>query len=332
MRALLTALFLLANPATAAECTGQNVFDTMAPDVRMAIEAAARAVPYPEGNLWTATKEGQTVTLVGTYHFDDPRHDQTMALIAPLIDSAATVLVEAGPEEEKALIAHMARDPSLMILPDTTLPELLPAADWDLLAKALSRRGIPPFMAAKFQPWYVTLLLAVPNCGPALAQKPRGLDARILERATASNLPVRALEPYDTVFRIFDLVPAEDQFAMIRNSLATEDRAQDYAVTLADTYFAGHSRLIWELMRAEALTLPGADPTQTAREFEAMEEALMSSRNRAWIPVIETASQSGPVFAAFGALHLPGADGVLNLLDRAGWALEPLTMPRQTAP
>ena len=33
--------------------------------------------------------------------------------------------------------------------------------------------------------------------------------------------------------------------------------------------------------------------------------------------VIEGALQDGPVFAAFGALHLPGDEGVLNLLDQA---------------
>lgn len=50
----------------------------------------------------------------------------------------------------------------------------------------------------------------------------------------------------------------------------------------------------------------------------------MFRRNRAWIPVIEAAAGEGPVFAALGALHLSGADGVLALLQRKGFAIERL--------
>jgi len=53
---------------------------------------------------------------------------------------------------------------------------------------------------------------------------------------------------------------------------------------------------------------------------------LISARNRGWIGVIEAAAANGSVLAAFGALHLPGEDGVLALLDRAGWALSPLPL------
>ena len=58
-----------------------------------------------------------------------------------------------------------------------------------------------------------------------------------------------------------------------------------------------------------------------------LEEALMISRNRAWIPVIEEAAAQGPVVAAFGALHLSGEDGVLNLLAKDGWTVTPLALP-----
>ena len=325
MRALFTALFLIAAPA-GAECVGQNVFDTMPPAKRASIEAAAQAAPYAEGNFWRAEKDGAVVTLVGTFHLDDPRHEATMARIGPWIDAATIVLVEAGPTEEAALKTHLARDPYLMVLKDTTLPELLPPDDWTALSSALKRRGIPPVIAAKFQPWFVSMLLAMPSCEAASPEQTNGLDARVIERATSSLVPVRALEPYDTAIRIFERLTLEEQFAMVRSSLAMEDRAEDYAVTLSDAYFAGHSRLIWELSRAEARDVPGYDLAQIDADFAKMEEELMAIRNRAWIPVIDGAAKAGPVFAAFGALHLSGRDGVLALLEQDGWAILPLSV------
>ncbi|MBL9053177.1 MAG: TraB/GumN family protein, partial [Tabrizicola sp.] len=50
------------------------------------------------------------------------------------------------------------------------------------------------------------------------------------------------------------------------------------------------------------------------------------ARNRAWIPVLTKAAAEGPVFAAFGALHLSGKEGVLNLLEQEGFTIEPLDL------
>lgn len=324
--ALLLSLLLLcigAAPAVA-RCAGRNLIVAMPEEESAALRARADAQPFARGNLWQARRGDDLVTLVGTYHLGDPRHDALLEAIAPQLVTARTVLVEAGPEEEAALTARLARDPAVMVMADASLPELLPPQEWQALAKALTDRGIPAFLGAKFQPWYITLLLAVPSCQLDAAQLDSGLDARIIEAAAAQAIPVRALERYDTLLRLFGTMTQEDQLALIRNSLAMEDRAEDFAVTLSDAYFAGESRLIWELTRAESLRLPGATPEEVEADLAMMEETMINSRNRAWIAEIEQAAAQGPVLAAFGALHLPGPQGVPALLEARGWTLTPL--------
>lgn len=324
--AALTALLLLALPASA-QCTGQNLLDLMSPDERAALIARAEAQPFARGNGWVATKDDQTVTLIGTYHLGDPRHDAVIEAVSPRIDAATTVLVEAGPAEQQQLVDLMARDPSLLVLTDTSLPEMLGPEDWASLSAALQQRGIPAFMAAKFQPWYISLMLATPPCALAAAAARDGLDARVIDRAKARGIPIQALEPYDSVFRIFDLLPMPDQIDMILYSLAMESRAADFSATLADSYFSGQSQLAWDLMRHHALHSPGRDPAKTEADLALMEEAMVTRRNQAWIPVIEAAAARGPVLAAFGALHLPGRLGIPNLLAERGWTLTPLPLP-----
>jgi uncharacterized protein len=327
IRATLVALFALTGLAQA-ECNGQNMLGTLPPDEVAAIATATASYPYPAGNFWTARRGDSVIHIVGTYHLDDPRHDAVMTALTPVIAAARTVLVEAGPDEEKALMARMTEDPSVLFITEgPTLLEQMPPDDWARVAEAMQARQIPPFMAAKFQPWYVTVMLSIPPCAMAALAEPNGLDHRIMTAATEADVPVRALEPYDTIFSVFGAMQGGDQIEMIMTSLAMEDRAEDFSVTMADLYFDGESRFIWELMRSEALKLPGYTQQRVAEEFAMMEDALMVRRNRAWIPVIESAAADGPLFVAFGALHLSGEDGVLNLLAQEGWTIAPWPVP-----
>lgn len=319
--------WLAASPGTAA-CAGRNLLSDLEPGRLAEIEAEAESVPFATGNFWRATRGEEVITIAGTYHFDDPRHVPNLEGLRSHITSATTVLVEAGPEEEKALMAHIAKDPSTMVITEgLPLNQRLPPEVWDPLKRALSDRGIPPFMTAKFQPWYVLTLLSIPPCAmSAMTEKPKGLDGAVIDTALAAGVPVRGLEPFDTLFTIFDSMTAEELTEMLVSTLAIEEMSEDYFTTLVDSYFAGESRKAWELMRFVSYDLPGYTREQIDADFARMEELVSSARNRAWIPVLTDAAAQGPVFTAFGALHLSGQDGVLNLLQKEGFTLEELPL------
>lgn len=323
--ALTLALAPLPALAFPAGCIGRDLVADL-PEAELAtLRAAVDAVPYPQGNHWRATKDGQEVTILGTYHLADPRHEATLDQALDALAGATRLLVEGGPEEEAQLVAAMGSTPDLILLPEgRTLVDLLPPEDWAALSDALRARAIPPFMAARFRPWFVSVTLSLPACAAQAVMEKEGLDALLIKTAQDIGIPVGALEPWDTAFRIFEAMPMDSQIGMIRSTLAIEHQAEDFLFTLAEAYFREDSRLTWELMRRVALTLPGATPEQVEAEFALMEEALMDGRNRAWIPVIEAAAAEGPVVVAFGALHLAGEEGVLNLLAQRGWTLERL--------
>jgi uncharacterized protein YbaP (TraB family) len=323
----LAAALVLVPMGAFAQCAGSNLIDALSPEARHDLTIATDAQPFARGNLWQATKGETTVTIIGTYHIDDPRHDATLNRISPMLQTATTLLVEAGPEEESALKKAVIRDPGLMLITEgPSLLEQLTPTEWDELSTAMTARSIPPFMVAKFKPWYVSVMLGMPPCAIDAVKLENGLDKRIIEFARERELPVKALEPYDTVFKMFGQMTAEDQINMIRSTLIFEDQTEDFSFTLAEAYFAEDSRTMWEFMRKISATVPGYTPEKAKAEFDRMEEVLMTARNRAWIPVIEQAAGNGPVFVAFGALHLSGEAGVLNLLQQNGWTVKRLPL------
>lgn len=53
-------------------------------------------------------------------------------------------------------------------------------------------------------------------------------------------------------------------------------------------------------------------------------ELLLDFRNKLWIPRISKYSQKGQMLYAFGAAHLAGENGVINLLRKAGFTVTPV--------
>lgn len=323
--AILLAL-LLALPAHAEACNGRNLITALPPADLATLQAKAE-VPFAQGNLWRATKDGQEIILAGTYHLGDPRFAPILALLTPHLAASTALLVEAGPLEEAALKAKVAKDPSLMLLTKgPTLPERLSPVDWASLSAALKARGMPPVMAAKMQPWLVATMLQMPAClFPITPAATQGLDKQLIALAQASAKPIKALEPADAILSIFGQIPPDQQLEMLMQTVATDAQSDDMATTLSDSYFAGESRLFWEFSALQMAALPGMTAERAATEMALVERAMISSRNANWIPVLEAAAEKGPILAAFGALHLPGETGVLNLLAQSGWHLSPLT-------
>ncbi len=317
-----------------AECGGRDLLADMPRTERATLADAVAKAPYTVGNLWRATKAGAEVTLVGTYHLDDPRHLATMNRIEPLIRGASSVLVESGPEQEAAMMKAMADNPGLLLITEgPSLLEQLPPDEWARVAAAMRARSIPPFMAAKFRPWYVAVMLGMPPCAMQRAtpgDMPNGLDQRVITVAETAGIPVQSLESFDMIFELFNGMTPFQQIRLIQSSMLFEDMSEDFNATLANAYFAEDSYTMWEYMRQVgremSITVEGLTVAEAEAEFALMEETMVNARNRAWIPVIEQAASKGPLFIAFGALHLPGEQGVLNLLEQAGWTLERLPL------
>ncbi|TNH40223.1 TraB/GumN family protein [Paracoccus haeundaensis] len=323
------ALFALSGHGAMAACTGQNLFDTMPAERAAAIEAASRDVPFRQGLLYQAVRDDQRITLVGTYHFGDARHQPMIERVRPLIDQAHALYVEAAPAEEARLTKALTEDPTLMVDPDgPTLPERLSPDEWDALSQAMLDRGTPGVITARMRPWYVALMLGVSPCMVrTMAEQggeSGGLDHLLVAEAQDAGTPVRSLEPWDTIFGLFEGLTPEQELDMIRASLPAASYADDYAVTLTDAYFDGDVWKIWEFGRFDAYANSGLSRKEVDRQMDLAQTRLMDDRNRAWIaPLLEGAAKAGDegIVAAFGALHLPGEAGVLSLLQDEGFTI-----------
>lgn len=315
-----------ASPA-AALCEGPSMLDRLTPEARAELDARVEAMPFSRGLMWQAERDGRLVTLVGTMHVHDPRLDAIAARVEPMLDEVDMLLLEVTPAEERRMQGALGRDPSLMFLTEgPTLPEMLDEPTWTMLADAARARNIPPFMAAKFRPWFLMLSLATPACAMAHAGNGQeGLDFALMDAAEERGLAMRALEPWDTLFTVLETGTMEEQLDFLRMGVLDPALQEEMFVTMLDGYFAGEVGMVWELGRVSLDFIPGVDPQEADALFAEMEERLLTARNLAWIPVIEEAAAAHErVMVAAGAAHLPGEKGVLALMEARGWTITPL--------
>ena len=330
---LVTATFLTfaAMPA-AAQCVGESYLKQLPASEQAALAAVAADTPYGAGTLWTATKDDQQVTVVGTMHIHDPRLEPIRERIKDTVQSADLVMLEATKEDQEKLQLLLSTDPEILLITDgPTLPDLLEAEVWDTIVEATTSRGIPGILASKMQPWYLSLLLSVPPCAFQDMMTGRlGLDHMIIEDAEAAGVEMQALESVLTLFEIFEKAPMEEQIDMLRVNLLPAEVQQQMFVSMLDSYFSGDIATLWEMSRVVMENTPGVD-TQAAQDaFESFETSLLIDRNRNWMPIIKEATeQHDDIVVAVGAAHLIGEEGILQFLQNEGWTLSEID---QTSP
>jgi len=325
--ALAAGVALAPMAAAATGCTGSDLIAAMAVEARADLMRRADAVPYPRGNFWRAERDGSVIDIIGTMHLADPRHEALLERARPLIASADLVLLEITADETARLRDAMARDPGLAFVVDGPgLIDLLRPDEWEVLSAAMAARGIPGMIASRMRPFMVVATLSMPDCLlPDIAAAGLGLDRMIEAEARKAGRPVGGLEGYEALMLLFDQTDPDIVLDMLRATLAQMNMTEDHFTTLANAYFAGEHRLIWEFSRSLALApeLAGFDPKRLLAGMDAIHDLALVERNHAWMERLLPQAEGRRLMVAVGAGHLAGEDGILRLLERAGYAILP---------
>ncbi len=324
-RAALTVFISLSALPAFALCSGESYLNQLAEAQRIEIADAVAATPNNTGLIWTATKGDTTLTIVGTMHVFDARLDAIRARMTPAIASADLMMVEATAAEEAAMQEAFINNPDLYLINDgPTLPELLTPETWAKVEQAATDRGLPSFFVAKFQPWYLSLMLAAPACAMAeIASGKRGLDHMLIADAEASGVPLQALESWETLINIMTDGTQQEQIDLLQLGLIDAADQQSLFVAMLDAYFSEQVARVWEVSQIAARELTGMSEEDAAAQMLETQELLLDQRNLNWLPVItDAATTHDNIVIAVGAAHLPGELGVIELLKSEGWALE----------
>lgn len=326
-RAVLSLIFVTALPAMgfAQACGTANLLEELTPEERAHLDTLVAPHPFPEGNVFLASKGDDTALVVGTIHIPDPRLEGIATGVRPYLEQADLLILEATSEDEAGMQVLAAEKPEMFFITEgPTLIDLLSEDEWQRVTERLGALGIPAFLAAKFQPWYLSMAIAIPPCAMlSLQSGEQGLDRQLEVIANGMGLPITALDNTEQLLRIFADEPMEKQLDGLRITLETQDAGDAATSTLIEGYFAGKVRETWEFARIQ---LERAGVENSEEMFDEVNQELLINRNMNWEEQFPGLITGKDVVIAVGGAHLSGETGVLRALERAGYAVSPLEL------
>ena len=140
-------------------------------------------------------------------------------------------------------------------------------------------------------------------------------DVYFEQEALAQGKEIGGLETSEAL-TICEKISLERQKHMLMCTVDHHKRPKEKGSTLK-TYYSQDLEAIWKEIN---------DHIDEDCAFSSQEKAmLVNTRNLAWMEKIPTLMSRKSTLFTVGCLHLPGPDGVLNLLRQAGYTVEAVT-------
>ena len=307
----------------AAQCAGTDLLARLESDDPTAhadLFRRAHAVANGRGKFWRVSRDGAPPSyLFGTFHDTGIARRPLDPTVARALGAARLMLVELTEDEQARLQARIASDPDFIV--DTEQAGLsgqLSAAERAVAEGMLAERGVTLAIADKLRPWMLFSLLAIPQCTLREAQQGHPtLDTLLMSKAAEAAVPVAGLETYREAIAGLAAIPADTMNELLLEMLRDLSGEEDIRRTSVALYQSGEIAAIWEFSILAAAETTGM--TRSREIFAQIGAPLLDNRNRAWMDMLVPQLEMGGVFAAFGALHLPGAAGVIELLRARGF-------------
>jgi uncharacterized protein len=166
----------------------------------------------------------------------------------------------------------------------------------------------PLVMFNGFKPMMVMSLMYMEML-PCEAQE--SYEQRFMALAKEQNKDILGLETVEDQMKVFDDIPDSVEAKNIVKMIAEYEQQKQQFADMVKVY---KEQNLNKLMQS----VEGSPDLMNA------EEALLTNRNNNWIPVIEKNMKEGACFFAVGAAHLAGKNGVIGLLQKAGYKVQPV--------
>ena len=313
-----------ANAATAPTCKGIDILEALktadATNYKKLIDVA-KNTSNGTALFWKIEIPKRPPSfLLGTMHLTDERVTTLKPIVAKALSRSKRIVLEIADMSKGAMNKVMFKTLNLLMFTGKDrLTPLLDNSEFSVVKRAVVAAGMPAEMTERLKPWFATMIMALSPCERARAAAGiPALDQKLADIAKKNGLELHGVETIKEQFLSMTSIPMADQVEMLKSTIKYYDRTQDLLETMIRIYQRRQMGLAWPLQLLLAQKA-GADISR----FESFRQNLIVKRNIRMRDRALAHLKKGGTFFAVGALHLPGKNGLVELLRNSGLKVTP---------
>jgi uncharacterized protein len=262
--------------------------------------------------LWRISGNGlaRPSYLFGTMHMICADDIIVSDSLSNAIKRSDKVYLEVDMEDMMGMMMKLIMDPKKLTMSgDTTLSDLLTPEDYQKVKAHFAKGSMGQFpftIMEKFKPMIIQMMMMDQSkCDNTIV-----MEQLVMEEAKKHSKDIDGLETIDYQMSIFDKIPYNVQAKGLVKMTESNDAAEQLN-KLTEVYRKQ------ELSKMEDLTKEDESVDQYAH-------LLLYDRNMNWVNQLKEMMAKNALVVAVGAGHLPGDKGVISLLRKAGYKVEPV--------
>ena len=197
---------------------------------------------------------------------------------------------------------------------DTTLADLLTKQEYQKVKDYFEAKGsmIPFSVLETYKPMLAASMLAESNTN---CPKSAAMEEVIIKEAKLNSKKIKGLETMSYQMSIFDSIPYQLQAKQLLKYVEDGEKGKDDSKEYDVLVQAYRDQDLQKLEEITKLTNIG---------MQNFTDILLYNRNRNWVEKLKYILPEKSVLVAVGAGHLPGENGLINLLRKAGYTVKPV--------
>ena len=274
--------------------------------------APAPSVQHPL--LWKASDADSTVYLLGSFHMLKPEDLPLTAEVDRAFDDSGSLLFEVDPAAMTAPESAGIAQKYMGFDDGKTLSAVIPKATAERLGALMAAGGGSLQAVEHFEPWAVSMSLTLQMMQAMGYRSDLGVDRWMMDRAGKAGKPARGLETVADGFRALDAVPYAEQVRDLDEFLADPRKIAERMRAMHDEWRTGDVAGLEREMREEMIV----KAPETYR-------LIVLERNQHWLPQLVRRladEHHANTLVVVGAMHLLGADGLIEQLRAKGYKVE----------
>lgn len=274
----------------------------------LCVHSIAQSIKEDEKTLlWEITGKNIKAPsyLFGTIHIMCPGDLKVSELLKQKFSSTQQLFLELKMDEPGMMMEMMQ---GMKMKNSSTIKGLLGKINYDSVNTIFKRStGIQLDMLNSTKP-----ILVVSMIYPfLLGCTPDSWENTFQKMAIKQNKPLLGLETLTEQMNVLESIPYKEQADMLVKTLFQMDSTKNVFLNMLEVYKQKDVEALYKL-------------TTSDEGFGIYERDLLENRNHKWIKTITTQAEIIPTFFAFGAAHLGGNHGVINLLRKEGYSVKPV--------